>query len=78
MLRAAVQSSIAPKTTNGPLAVEILKVCTAQTTEGLTIRAYVGATGLACGRSHAVWPWPDQEAYGGKLWVANENLANYF
>ena len=25
--------------------------------------AYVGATGLARGRSHAIWPWPVQEAY---------------
>ena len=40
--------------------------------------AYVGAEKLACGRSHAKRPWPDQEAYEGKDGVANETLAIYF
>ena len=40
--------------------------------------AYVGATGLARGRSHAIRPWPDQEAYEGKGVAANETLAKYF
>ena len=37
--------------------------------------AYVGAKGLARGRSHAIRPWPDQEAYEGKDGAANETLA---
>ena len=40
--------------------------------------AYVGAKGLARGRSHAIRPWPDQEAYEGKDGAANETLAIYF
>ena len=28
--------------------------------------ARVGATGLAFGTTHALWPWPDQEARHGK------------
>ena len=40
--------------------------------------AYVGAKGLARGRSHAIRPWPDQEAYEGKDGAANETLATYF
>ena len=39
--------------------------------------AYVGAKGLARGRSHAIRPWPDQEAYEGKDGAANETLAIY-
>ena len=31
--------------------------------------ARVDATGLACVRSHALWPWPDQEARQGKNMV---------
>ena len=40
--------------------------------------AYVGAKGLARGRSHAIRPWPDQEAYEGKDGAANETLEIYF
>ena len=40
--------------------------------------AYVGTKGLARGRSHAIWPWPDYEAYEGKDGAANETLAIYF
>ena len=32
--------------------------------------AYVDAVGLARGRSHAIPPWPDQEAYEANDWVA--------
>ena len=32
---------------------------------GARDRAYLDATGLACGRSHAPWPRRDQEAYEG-------------
>ena len=39
--------------------------------------AYVGAKGLARGRSHAMRPWPDQEAYEGKDGAVNETLAIY-
>ena len=35
----------------------------------------VDATGLACGRSHAIRPWPVQEAHEGKIRVANETVA---
>ena len=38
----------------------------------------MGANGLARGRSHAIRPWPDQEAYEGKDGAANETLAIYF
>ena len=38
----------------------------------------MGAKGLARGSSHAIRPWPDQEAYEGKGGAANENLAIYF
>ena len=38
----------------------------------------MGAKGLARGRSHAIRPWPDQEAYEGKEGAANETLAIYF
>ena len=34
----------------------------------------MGAKGLARGRSHAIRPWPDQEAYEGKDGAANETL----
>ena len=37
----------------------------------------MGAKGLARGRSHAIRPWPDQEAYEGKDGAANEILAIY-
>lgn len=38
--------------------------------------ASVEATGPACGRSHGLWPWPDQEAHERKKnWVADETLA---
>ena len=36
------------------------------------------AVGLARGRSHAIPPWPDQEAHEAKCWVTNEALAIYF
>ena len=39
--------------------------------------AYVGAKGLARGRSHAIRSWPDQEAYEVKDVAANETLAIY-
>ena len=39
---------------------------------------HVGAKGLARGRSHAVRPWPDKEAYEGKDGATNETLAIYF
>ena len=35
------------------------------------------AVGLACGRSHAIPSWPDEEAHEAKYWVANEVLAIY-
>ena len=38
----------------------------------------MGAKGLARGRSHAIRPWPNQEAYEGKDGAANETLAIYF
>ena len=38
----------------------------------------MGAKGLARGRSHAIRPWPDQEAYEGEDGAANETLAIYF
>ena len=38
---------------------------------------YVDALGLARGRSHAIPPWPDQEAHEANDWVANEDLAIY-
>ena len=38
----------------------------------------MGATGLARGRSHAIRPCPEQEAYEGKDRAANEALAIYF
>lgn len=37
---------------------------------------YVGATGLACGKNHALWPWSDQEE--GKDRVTDEILALFF
>ena len=40
--------------------------------------ADVGATGLARGRSQAIRPSPDEEAYEGKDGAANETLAIYF
>ena len=40
--------------------------------------AYVGAERLTRGRSHAIRPWPDQEANEGKDGAANETLAIYF
>ena len=39
--------------------------------------ARVDAVGLARGRSHAIPPWPHQEAHEAKYWVANEALAIY-
>ena len=39
---------------------------------------HVGAEGLARGRSQAIRPWPDQEAYEGKDGAVNETLAIYF
>ena len=39
--------------------------------------AYVGAKKLARGKSHAIRPWPDQEAYEGKDGAANKTLAIY-
>ena len=39
--------------------------------------AHVDAVGLARGRSHAIPPWPDQQAHEAKYWVANEALAIY-
>lgn len=27
--------------------------------------AYHDITGLACGRRHAIWPWPDQKVHKG-------------
>ena len=41
-------------------------------------RVYVDAAGLARGRSHAILPWPDQEAHEAKYWDANEALAIFF
>ena len=38
----------------------------------------MGAKGLAHGRSHAIRPWPDQEANEGKDGAANETLAISF
>ena len=38
----------------------------------------MGAVGLARGRSHAIPPWPDQDAYEAKYRVVNEVLAVYF
>ena len=35
----------------------------------------MGAKGLARGRSHAIRPWPDWEAYEGEDGAANETLA---
>ena len=32
-------------------------------------------TGLVCGRSHALWPWPAHEAHEGEQRVAGETLA---
>ena len=37
-----------------------------------------GRQGLARGRSYAIRPWPDQEAYEGKDGAANQTLAIYF
>ena len=34
--------------------------------------AYVGAKGLPRGRSHAIRPWLDKDAYEGKDGAANE------
>ena len=39
--------------------------------------AYVGTNGLARGRSHAIRPWPDQQAYEGNDGAAKETLAIY-
>ena len=44
---------------------------------GVDIRAYADAVGLVRGRSHAVPPWPDQEARVAKYWVAIKALATY-
>ena len=33
---------------------------------GLTGWRHVDAVGFACGRSHAIPPWPDQEAHEAK------------
>ena len=38
----------------------------------------MGAKGLARGRSHAIQPWPDQEAYEGNDGAVNETLTIYF
>ena len=38
----------------------------------------MGAKGLAGGRSQAIRPWADQEAYEGKDGAANETTAIYF
>ena len=38
----------------------------------------MGATGLARGRSHAIRPWPDWEAYEGKDGAPNKTPTTYF
>ena len=40
--------------------------------------AYADAVGLARGSSHAIPPWPGQEAHEEKFRVAHEALATYF
>ena len=45
---------------------------------GMGHNIYVGAKGLARGRSHAIRPSPDKEAYEEKYGAAKETLAIYF
>lgn len=40
--------------------------------------AYVNATGLVCGKSHELCPWPGQVRHEGQNGVADETLAIHF